>query len=570
MADAGETTFVFKANTKPAEESLENFGDKVIGIGKTLGAAVAAYASFSAIKHILSESASAAMESERAVLALNSALAASGKYSQEASSSYQEFASSLEKTTGIQDELILKNGALLVSLGKLSGDALENATKAALDLSRGMQIDVGTAFDMVAKAANGNVMALTRYGLEVNKSDTDSQKFAKTLDFINQRFGGAASGNLNTFEGSLQHLKLGFDDIIESIGKVITNSPKLIALFQVVGDSFYNFSESISKSKGSLDSLVDSLFSAGKVITNWILKPLEMIGNFLATGFAAAMTTFFSALEKVAPLLDKVFKTDYTESIRSLKDVWAQTTVNMAEDAAAFDVSSSESIDGAIVRAQEKVDVLAEKIKGLPPVINNEDISSAADKADGFFDGFKQGLIDMSASISTLGKQVSSTFVNGFSNAFASMGKAIVKGQNVLQAFGGAILSTLGSIAIQMGQFYIAAGLATLFLNPAAGIGMIIAGGALATLGGVLQSLGSGGETPAAGGGGGTVGSGGTISGATTLSADTAPEERAKAQTGVTVVVQGNVFDNKETGLQIANIINDAFDTNGTTIRAMA
>lgn len=569
MADTGETTFVFKANTKPAEEQLDQFGDKVIGIGKKIGAAVLAYASFSALKAGIEKSIEAAVEAEQAVLAFNSALSLSGKYSESASQSFQDFALSLEKTTGVQDEIILKNSSLLVSLGKLSGDGLERATKAALDLSRGMQVDVGTAFDIVTKATQGNVMALARYGLEVNKSDSDSVKFAKTLEFIEGRFGNMATGNINTFEGALTKMSNGFNDIFESIGKVITESPKAIAFMSVLGDAFYAISESIAGSSSSINGLIDGLFKVGDVITNWVLKPLEIFGNFLAVGFSTIVTSFLKILEPIAPLLDRVFKTDYTASIKQLGEVWAQTTVNMAETAGSFDVSSSEKIDGALDRAKTKVDELASKMTTTLPQASAQATAGMASSWDDFWAGFKAGVTDMSKSIADLGKQVSSTFVNGFSNAFASMGKAIVKGQNVMAAFGGAILSTLGSIAIQMGQFYIAAGLATMFLNPASGLGMILAGGALATLGGVLQALGSGGETPAAGGGGGTTGADGTsTSGGNLFGVQTPDSERAAPQTGVQVVVQGNVFDSKETGLQIANILNESFDTNGTIVRA--
>lgn len=570
MADAGETTFVFKANTKPAEQAVDQFGDKVLDAGKKIGTAFAAYLSFKSIVGGIEKAIDAALEAEKATLAFNSALSMTGKFTEEASNGFQEFALSLEKTTGIQDEIILSNSALLVSLGKLSGDGLERATKAALDLSRGMQIDVGTAFDMVTKATQGNVMALARYGLEVNKSDSDSVKFAKTLEFIESRFGGMAQGNINTFDGALQKMKNGFGDVIESIGKMIISSPKLTALLGVIGDKFYDISESIQSSNKSIDGLVDKLFTFINVAAN-ILRPFEVLSRVLISNMLLLPQVMLTVYEKLAMISDKFLHTNLAATVTGLKE-----TIASARDAALAPVTGEESlfttkiIDGAS-EAKNKVDELAASMTTTLPAASEAATVGMESNWDQFFSGFKAGLTDMSKSISDLGKQVSSTFVNGFSNAFASMGKAIVKGQNLMAAFGGAILSTLGAIAIQMGQFYIAAGLATMFLNPASGIGMILAGGALATLGGVLQALGSGGETPAAGGssGGGTVGMGGT-SGGSMFDVETPDSERAAPQTGVQVVVQGNVFDSKETGLQIANILNESFDTNGTIVRAFA
>ena len=96
-----------------------------------------------------------------------------------------------------------------------------------------------------------------------------------------------------------------------------------------------------------------------------------------------------------------------------------------------------------------------------------------------------------------------------------------------------------------------------------------MAGAALVVLGGVLQALGAGGSTPAApsSGGAGSVSTGG-VTNSSPMMEQTPEAERAKAQTGVQVVVQGNIFDSRETGLQIAQIINDSFDLNGTIVRA--
>ena len=44
-----------------------------------------------------------------------------------------------------------------------------------------------------------------------------------------------------------------------------------------------------------------------------------------------------------------------------------------------------------------------------------------------------------------------------------------------------------------------------------------------------------------------------------------AEEEQRVANTGITVNVQGNILDRKESGLAIAEIIRDSFDSEGVT-----
>jgi len=567
----GETVFTFKANTKPAEEAIDSLGDKVLAVGKRLGAATAAYFSFRALAQTLDSAVTAAMEAERATLAFNSALAMSGQYSAQASAAFEDYATELERTTGVQDDLILSNAAMLVSIGKLSGEGLERATKAALDLSRGMQIDVASAFDIVTKATQGNVGVLAKYGLEVGKTSTDAQKFAKALEFIESRFGGLSTGAINTFEGALTKVKNGFANILEEGGKLITKNPKVIASLSVLGDVFYKLGERIAASNINIGTFIDYAFKIAQVITSYILAPFEIAARFLITTLTLIPRVMLEIYNSLAGVADKIFGIDlqsktegFTNAITGLLDAVKAPLISEEE---LFTTKLSRSIDNT----KTKIDELATKIKVDLPAAVETGASESLSDWELFKEGFKKGVGDLSKSLSTLGSQISGTFVSGFSNAFASLGKALVNGSDAFGEFGKAILSMLGTIALQMGSFYIAAGIAAMFLNPGQGGGMIAAGIGLSVLGGVLQALGSGGGAPAAGPTASTAGSLPTNPMFTSpMSEQTPEEERAAAQTGVQVVVQGNIFDSRETGLQIAQIINDSFDLNGTIIRANA
>lgn len=83
------------------------------------------------------------------------------------------------------------------------------------------------------------------------------------------------------------------------------------------------------------------------------------------------------------------------------------------------------------------------------------------------------------------------TFASGVSGAFERMGNAINQGKNVLSAFAKSMLATAGQIASGFGDMFIKLGIATLFLNPAQGAGMIAAGAALKVLAGLLGGLSS-------------------------------------------------------------------------------
>jgi hypothetical protein len=305
MADTTELVLAVSLDSSKAKEgldSLENSSKKSAkniegeftsltdGIGKNflaLGTALAAAFTVSKIVSFLKSSAAAAIEAENANNALASSLAQVGKFSSEAVSSFSEYASALQATTGIGDDLIKQNAALLVSIGGLSGDGLKQGTKAALDLAQALQIDVGTAFDLVAKAASGNTGALGRYGLKLDESIPKGEKWAATLSLIQNRFGGLAETKLNTLEGSLTNLDNAFGEIQESIGGIFTGSGALRGAINFVAESFFKLSESIAgsiKGKDILQGLLSTLVQIAAVINNFVIAPIELFVNLFTLG----------------------------------------------------------------------------------------------------------------------------------------------------------------------------------------------------------------------------------------------------------------------------------------------
>jgi hypothetical protein len=160
-----------------------------------------------------------------------------------------------------------------------------------------------------------------------------------------------------------------------------------------------------------------------------------------------------------------------------------------------------------------------------------------------------------------LGATMFNTLGTGAANAFASFGRAIAKGQNGLKAFANALLATMGQTAIQLGTQFMLQGAAYMWAGMPNGPPLIAAGAALAAFGGVLSSVG--------GGEGGGVAGGGLSPGADTLTTSP-PENENKKQTQVVVNVHGNILDRRETGLEIANILNETFATNdGRLVQAV-
>lgn len=534
-----------KADTKPAEKQVEDFGDKFLSVGKAAAGAFAGLFAAQQIVGFFKDSVKEALEAEKAVKQFNFALKAAGVYTDEVSKSFQDYASSLQKVTGVQDEVILKGAQTLIQIGELSGSALNRTILASLDFAAARGIDAAEAFDMLSRAAQGNVMPFAKLGVEFQKNATDAQKFEQVLGFIEGRFKGAAEQATLGFQGALNNLSNTWSDLLENFGKGVTESSFAVQAINALSESL---------------KWVQVFASAAWAQIKNMGAALEYLGAIGVSTMNAITMMDMSRLTNGVNQATEAYKAHIMENNNAI---------------ISYDSLNAKMTEATIPNFAKKKKAVEELTASMIAMNKTQDeyaafMESQNSSTQGFVDGFVQGMQRITQSSKQMGVTVANTFKNGIGNAFAAMGSALVKGEDAFGAFGKAILSMLGNIALQMGSFYIAAGIAAMFLNPAQGAGMIAAGAALSVLGGVLQAIGGGGAAGAAAAGG-TAGEAAVASGNSDVMFNPTPEaERAKPETGVQVIVQGNILDRRETGLAIAEIINESFDTNGVIIRANA
>lgn len=212
---------------------------------------------------LLVDGVKAAQVQEDSINALNSALARTGQFTHEASQDFQDFASELQATTTVGDEVILQNAALIQSLGNLETEALKGATEAAVNMAAALQVDLRTAANLVGRAAAGDISTFTRYGVTIERGADNAETFANTLETLNRQFGGAAADELRTYSGQTQALANDFGDFTEEIGFVITQNEVLIDVIDSVRSFIRDMSESVNDANAGLTDFV----SQGIILT---------------------------------------------------------------------------------------------------------------------------------------------------------------------------------------------------------------------------------------------------------------------------------------------------------------
>lgn len=544
---AADVTLEVEIESTKATAAIESLSDSFNKLGAIAIAVGASIAAAFAGKKILA----AAMESENAVNSLNSSLALAGRYSKEASASFQSFADQLQKTTGIQDEAIL-SAASLGSIYTKTNEQTKELTKAAIELSARTGRDLDSSIRALGKSLQGNASELSRQ-LPMYKQFSESQlRAGAAIDYTLKAFGGAAEAQTKTFAGAINQVKINFDELLETLGKLIVQNPAvkagILEFGKILGEVNDRF-KSLGQNSDVIKQLIDGFAKVGSVITQFFLRPLEWISHLISGVFAD--------LGVLSVAFSQFVSGDFKKAWETLKNTPIESKDLIKLDVADTVVNSIDRINTAIqtsksgfVEYGNTTKTVSEKIG-----ISFKDIADAWSVAS----------LKMTVTADSLAQTFRNAFVSGISNAFAAFGNAIAKGTNAFDSFGKSILNTLGSLAIQLGQFFILVGSGMTATGPLLGLSggaAIAAGIGLTVLGGLLQGMaGSGGSSagvaPSAGGG------------ASSEPTAQAPEIEKKT-TAVTINVEGTVLSPREVGMQIAQILSDTFDTNDTRIVASA
>jgi hypothetical protein len=178
-----------------------------------------------AVGAFLGDSVKEFAEAEAASSKLTTALKLQGQATPEVTAQYAALGQSIQQTTIYQDDLITESEAMLAQIGGVLPGQMNAAITATTDLASALGIDLQQATLMVAKAAAGHTEALGRYGIEVDNADGTTKGFDATLAAINEKFGGQAAAQLDTYAGRVAQLDNKWGDFKETIGRFLVSSP---------------------------------------------------------------------------------------------------------------------------------------------------------------------------------------------------------------------------------------------------------------------------------------------------------------------------------------------------------
>jgi hypothetical protein len=205
--------------SKAARRDIMRLGkdfDKFAGkVGKAFTVAAAASAAF-AVK-VGVDAVKASIEDQKSQALLANSLRNTVGATDDAIKSVEDYITAQQMLVAVSDTDLRQS---LITLTNVTGDltqaqALQNV---ALDTAAGTTKDLQTVSLAIAKAYNGNIGALTRLGVSIDKTTIKNKDFKGAVDALTKAYGGQALTAADTLEGRLRKLQIAYGEILETLG----------------------------------------------------------------------------------------------------------------------------------------------------------------------------------------------------------------------------------------------------------------------------------------------------------------------------------------------------------------
>jgi hypothetical protein len=269
----------FAAGLTGARTKLQEFSSAANNFVMSSGLATAV--GFGGIVAAIKKSLDAYAQQTLATASLSQALANQGLAVSTNVERLGDFAAALQKSTGVSVTTITQAQALMTTFG-LQGAQMDRTTKAAIDMSAALGIDLTTSAKLLGKAFDGNVGMLSRYGIIIDQSIPKSEQFNSILQQLETRFGGTATAQAQSYGGQIRILGSTFDELEKSIGKLLVTggSGGLMGWLIAFLDKMHESLDVISGMMGRFKSLSDFLQTfAVSILGTLLLMMTQLLGK---------------------------------------------------------------------------------------------------------------------------------------------------------------------------------------------------------------------------------------------------------------------------------------------------
>ena len=222
---------------------ISKFEKTVKGLGRTLGITFSAAAILGYSKKAVAAYGEQIAEAKR----LDTALRNLGFNF--ATAEAEGYIDTVEKVTGINRDQLQPS---FIELAQVTGSTTfaQNMLNTALDVSAGTGMDLASATKVLSQAYVGNYKGLKQLNLGLTNAELASKSYLEIEKLIAEQYAGQSKNAADSYEGSLNRLKIAAEQASEQIGQALVTS--------------------LSTSSGGMDKLIDKVDGAADSISGLI------------------------------------------------------------------------------------------------------------------------------------------------------------------------------------------------------------------------------------------------------------------------------------------------------------
>lgn len=320
---------------KQALDNLQNFQQKAAdstskiqgafdGLKAVAAGAVAALAA-GKVKDILDEGTKAAEAQQDSMTRLADAMVATGEFSLGALEDFGKFADEMERSTGIADDVVLKQAGVAKSFG-LTNEQAQKVVAAAADLSTRFGTDLAGNVNALGKTFSGVLGKLDEQVVGLKSLTKEELAAGAAVDIITDAVGGAATRAMDTYSGATKSLGNAFGNLAEAVATPGVESKATIAAMQALAKVFNFLEDSV---KSNQDAMVESREQTIHALARAVPTAVDALKTFVVAVETTAqiVTLAFSGLVTVIQVQYEAF--DYT--LGNMTDLFLKFASSLVE-----------------------------------------------------------------------------------------------------------------------------------------------------------------------------------------------------------------------------------------------
>jgi len=269
-----------------------------------LGGATAAIALFRRVNAVVGECIAEYQKHEQAVAQLTAAFSSGNRDISLTVDGLVGLAEQLQRTTLFSHDASESAMGLMRTVGGLGENQIRNLLPRLQDFSTAIGVDLVQTAKMASQSIEGTRNTMGRYGIELEKGASVSEKVAAVIEQLREKFGGLSRAVADTATGAFTRLKNAMSDLKEEAGRALAN------FFRPLVDWYRKMIEGATDALKAQNDLIEALARQGKgiettkdyiVIYTGKIKELQEQLAILSGQQAAGVGQWMTLMQNVNP-----------------------------------------------------------------------------------------------------------------------------------------------------------------------------------------------------------------------------------------------------------------------------